>query len=321
MKSPALLLLVVALPAIGGGGAPDAQASGRERLTAHYRAVEARLGGLGGESSPLPFTVDTRDGDGDGDAQGDVFAVLQHDFSELSRALGMASNWCDIAPLHLNVKSCTYREAQGRTLLTLYSGRKFYQRPEDVHVLRYEFRVTSAEEDYFRVVLTADEGPFDTRDYALEVEAMPLDAGGSFLHLGYAYHYGFATRVVLASYFATLGSDKVGFSVVGADAHGNPIYVDGFDGLIERNSVRYQLAIQAYLDTLEVPEGQRFERRIERWFDLTERFRPQLFELEEEEYLRNKRRERSDQLRLQQRLGAESSAGAASSFAFSQGRN
>ncbi len=176
---------------------------------------------------------------------------------------------------------------------------------EDVHVLRYEFRIVEAEEDYFRVVLTAAEGPLDTRDYALELEAIPLATGGTFVHLGYACHYGFGTRMFMAGYFATSGSDKVGFSVVGADAKGNPVYVDGIEGLMERNSVRYQLAIQAYLDTLAVPEGQRFERRIARWFDLTERFRPQLFELEQEEYLRNKRRERSDQLRLQQALTAE----------------
>jgi hypothetical protein len=303
MKTPALLLLLAALPAalpaFGSPAAPAARASGRGRLMAHYRALEAQLGA---ESSPLPFAVDTREGDGD--ARGDVFAVFDHDFETLSQTLEVASNWCDIAPLHLNVKSCTHRETQGRTLLTLYSGRKVYQRPEDVYVLRYEFRVAAAEEDYFRVVLTADEGPLDTRDYVLEVEATPLDAGSTFVHMRYAYRYGLGMRIALASYFATLGSDKVGFSVVGADAEGDPIYVRGFEGLIERNSVRYQLAIQAFLDTLEVPEGQRFERRIERWFDLTERYRPQLFELEEEEYLRNKRRERSDQLRLQRALSA-----------------
>jgi len=64
--------------------------------------------------------------------------------------------------------------------------------------------------------------------------------------------------------------------------------------------VRYQLAIQAYLDTLEAPESERFEQRIARWFTLTERHKRQLYELERHEYLQNKRREYSDQLRLQQ---------------------
>ena len=204
MKPLALLLLFIALLAVGTVIAPDARASGRERLMARYRAIEAPLGG---ESSPLRFAVDTRGGRGD--AQGDVFAVFDHDFEALSRTLGVASNWCDIAPLHLNVKSCTCREAQERTLLTLYSGRKVYERPEDVHVLRYEFHVAEAEENYFRVVLTAAEGPLDTRDYALDLEAIPLATGGTFVHLGYAYRYGFGTRVFMAGYFATLGSDKI----------------------------------------------------------------------------------------------------------------
>jgi hypothetical protein len=300
MKSTARPLLLVALLVVGSAVAPDARASGRGPLLAHFRAIEARLDG---GSSPLPFAVDTRNGDGD--ARGDVFAVFDYDFESVSRALSVASNWCDITPLHLNVKSCTSSEVVGQTLLTLYGGRKVYERPEDAYVLRYEFRIAEAEEDYFRVVLTADEGPFDTWDYALEVEATSLGSGATFVHLRYEYRYGFGTRVALAGYFATFGSAKVGFSVVGSDAKGNPIYVDGLEGLIERNSVRYQLAIQAYLETLDLSEDQRFERRIERWFELTERYRRQLFELEQEEYLRNKRRERFEQLRLQQALTPE----------------
>jgi len=298
MKKPALLLPLVTL--LGVGAASEGRAAGREELVARYRAIEARLA-RGPE--PVSFAVDTRNEPGD--AQGDVFAIVDHGFEALSTTLGLASSWCEIAPLHLNVKSCTYREERGRIFLTFYSGRKSYERPEDAHVLTYEFRVTEASEDYFRVELTASEGPFDTRDYLLELEATPLGTGGTFIHLGYAYHYGLGTRMAMAGYFATRGSRKVGFSVVGTDSRGDPVYVDGIEGLIERNSVRYQLAIQAYLDTLGVPEAQRFERRIAHWFQLTERHRRQLFELEQQEYLQNKRRERSDQLRLQQALAAE----------------
>ena len=108
--------------------------------------------------------------------------------------------------------------------------------------------------------------------------------------------------MALAGYFATRGSGKVGFSVVGEDGSGDPVYVDGLRGLVERNAVRYQLAIEAYLDTMRAPEEQRFERRISRWFDLTRPHRRQLFEIEEHEYIANKRREHSDQLRLQRAL-------------------
>lgn len=297
MKFPMFWLLLALLS--GLTAVPATHAAGREDLAARYRVLE---GQLSRNASPVSFAVDTRGGGGE--ARGDVFAILQHDFASVAAALGTASSWCDIAPLHLNVKSCTYGEERGRTRLTLYSGRKGYERPEDAHVLAYEFELAEAREGYLRVLLTAGEGPLDSSDYVLELEAMPLSAGASFIHLGYAYRYGLGMRLALAGYLATRGSDKVGFSVVGADSAGNPIYVGGMDGLIERNAVRYQLAIQAYLDTRAAPETQRFERSVARWFDLTEPYRRQLFELEEQEYIRNKRRERAEQLRLQKALAS-----------------
>jgi hypothetical protein len=297
MKSPAFRLVLALL--LVSAVAREAHA-GREQLAARYGALAARLSL---DASPVSFAVDTRGGNGE--ARGDVFGILQHDFASVSAALGTASIWCDIAPLHLNVKSCTYGEERGRTRLTLYSGRKGYERPEDAHVLAYEFRLAEAREGYLRVLLTANEGPLDSSDYVLELEAMPLGASASFIHLGYAYRYGLGMRLALAGYFATRGNGKVGFSVVGTDASGNPIYVGGIDGLIERNAVRYQLAIQAYLDTREAPKLERFERSVARWFDLTEPYRRQLFELEQQEYIRNKRRERSQQLRLQKALASE----------------
>ncbi len=70
--------------------------------------------------------------------------------------------------------------------------------------------------------------------------------------------------------------------------------------MIERNAVRYHLAVKAYLDTLGVSEPQRFERRLEHWFELTSGYRTQLFEMERDEYLRCKRQEGANQLRLQE---------------------
>ena len=70
--------------------------------------------------------------------------------------------------------------------------------------------------------------------------------------------------------------------------------------MIERNAMRYHLAVKAYLGTLEVSEPRRFERRLERWFELTSDYRTQLFEMERDEYLRCKRRERANQSLLQE---------------------
>lgn len=106
--------------------------------------------------------------------------------------------------------------------------------------------------------------------------------------------------VAFAQYLQTLGRGKVGFSVVGRSSDGRPIHVGGVQGVIERNAMRYHLAVKAYLETLEVSEPQRFERRIERWFGLTSGYRGQLFEMERDEYLRSKRQEWANQARLQE---------------------
>lgn len=291
---PLLALALIACALITTGFAADANAGGRAELLARHRAfVAARAD----DRDAPPFAVETN-GD-DRSARGHVFTPVSHGFEALAAALGRPSSWCEIAPLHLNVKSCTWSQSAAGARVTLYSGRKTYEPPEDAHVSPYLFERVESRDDYLRVLLTADEGPLDTRDYVIELEAIPAGEGESFVHLRYAYRYGLQTRLAMASYFATLGSGKVGFSVVGADARGNAVYVGGVEGMIERNAVRYQLAIQAYLDTLAEPESERFERRIARWFSLTEGHRRQLYELDRGEYLQNKRREHTDQVRLQ----------------------
>jgi hypothetical protein len=62
-------------------------------------------------------------------------------------------------------------------------------------------------------------------------------------------------------------------------------------GLLERNTVRYYLAIDAYLDALALPPAQQLERRLLDWFAATERHPVQLRELDWETYLQMKRLE------------------------------
>jgi hypothetical protein len=106
-------------------------------------------------------------------------------------------------------------------------------------------------------------------------------------------------RAAIKTYFATIGRDKRGFSIIATAKNGDPVYLGGARGAVERNAVRYYLAIQAYMDTLRIPLNQRFEKRNSRWYDLTARFPRQLYELDKGEYLANKRREHANQLMLQ----------------------
>jgi hypothetical protein len=74
--------------------------------------------------------------------------------------------------------------------------------------------------------------------------------------------------------------------------------------VVERNTMRYYLAIGAYLDSLSLPPQQRIERRLRDWFAATERYPRQLHEISQDEYLVMKRREiERQQMPVQARAG------------------
>ena len=111
-------------------------------------------------------------------------------------------------------------------------------------------------------------------------------------------------RLAEKGYFATLGRGKAGFTVTGTDSNGKPVYVRGPRGAIERNAVRYYLAIQSFMNTLRYPEEKRFSMRISEWYDLTSRYRRQLFDLDRKDYLTFKAKEHENQVILQRQIGA-----------------
>jgi hypothetical protein len=94
-------------------------------------------------------------------------------------------------------------------------------------------------------------------------------------------------------YLASSGRDKVGFSVVGKTAEGEPVYVRGVRGVVERNTMRYYLALEAYLDALDAPAAERVERRLRAFHAGLENYPRQLHELELGRYLDIKRADAS----------------------------
>jgi hypothetical protein len=226
-----------------------------------------------------------------GDLKGDVYAVVERPFAVLEPALQAMSHWCDLLILHLNVKDCSSAGEPPNEVLTLVVGRKIEQDLSDAYQLDFRYRVVSATKEFLRVQMNAEAGPVGTHDYRLSFEAVPLDAAHSFVHLSYAYAYGLAARMATQTYLSTIGRDKVGFSVASKGADGQPVFIDGIRGVLERNTMRYYLAIQAYLDSLNVPPAQQAEKRLHDWFAATERYPRQLHELTAEEYLTMKRSE------------------------------
>lgn len=225
-----------------------------------------------------------------GDLKGDVYAIVEHPFAMVQQALQAPEHWCDILILHLNVKRC---RAGGGTpkMLNLNVGRKFDQPIEDAYQLNFSYSVVAATPEYLQVQLSADEGPLSTKNYRIQVEVVPIDAKRSVIHMSYAYGYGFAARVAMQTYLSTLGSQKVGFTVLERKPDGKPVYQSGVLGLLERNTMRYYLAIDAYLSAYALPAADQAEKRIREWYASTERYAEQLHEMEQNEYLEMKRKE------------------------------
>lgn len=117
---------------------------------------------------------------------------------------------------------------------------------------------------------------------------MPLPEGGSFVRLTYAYGFGVLGRTAMQVYLSTAGRGKIGFTVEpGAD--GRPQPVRGLRGTLERNVMRYHLALLAHGQVDGPPGGDRTQARLRRWFELTEQHAAQLHEVSLEVYLREKR--------------------------------
>ncbi len=275
------LLSLSALVVVVAAAAQDGAA-----LRARHQALQGQLAHNAFERPLVLESVQE-----DARVQGDVHAVLAHPFAVVASALRDSAHWCDILILHLNVKYCRVRGAGTGSVLDLVLGRKFDQPLEQAYPLALDWRVTADGADYQSVQLQSEAGPLGTRDYRIAFEAAPLDARSTFVHLSYAYRHDLTARLALQGYLATLARDKVGFTVVGRDDAGAPLYIGGLRGVVERNAMRYFLAVGAYLDAAGLPAAQQTERRLEGWIDAVERYPRQLHELTREDYLAMKRKE------------------------------
>jgi hypothetical protein len=222
--------------------------------------------------------------------RGDIYAIINSPFEVARAVLGAPDEWCDIMMLHINTKNCRIGGSSG-TALALWIGAKAEQPLEEAHRVDFGFGVRARTPGYLQVRLAADEGPMGTRDYRIELEAVPLEDGRSFIHLGYAYGYGTFGRLAMQTYLATIGRNKVGFSLAGTQADEPPRHIAGLRGVVERNTMRYYLAIEAYLGAMSARPQARLEKRLRDWHAATERYPRQLHEMDAEEYLDMKRKE------------------------------
>jgi hypothetical protein len=227
----------------------------------------------------------------DGSVTGDVYAVLDFPFAAASEALSPVANWCDVLLLHFNIKYCQPTWKGDANVLDVAIGRKYDQPLNRAYRVNFVYGIETQTPEFLHVRLTSSTGPLNTRNYRIVLQAVSLGGERTFIHLSYAYDYGIVGKYAMKAYLGTIGRKKVGFSEVGNDANGQVRYIRGMRGAVERNAMRYFLAIEAFLGTLSVPQQDRWEQRLIHWFDAVERYPRQLHEMDRGEYLAMKRNE------------------------------
>lgn len=259
----ALLVLAYASPLLIA--AQEDNAAGA--LKRKYEEVRPQL-----DKSPFgrPMHIDSTDASGR--MSGDVYAVLDQPFKRVSDGLSGAKQWCEVLTLPFNVQKC---ESDGGQGIKLWVGRKPTSPIEEATQLDFAYGVAARTDDHLRVRLAAPSGPAGTRDYLITFAALPLDDKRTLVHLHYGYAHGTMSKMAMQTYLSTSGADKVGFSSE------NGKLVGGTRGVIERNTMRYFLAIDAHLDTI----GKGRRARLEKWFASTEKYAKQLREMTRDEYI------------------------------------
>jgi hypothetical protein len=222
---------------------------------------------------------------------GDIYAVVNHPFGLVQAGLNSPEHWCEIMILHINTKFCHATTGPSSPTLNINIGKKTPEELPDTEQLAFSYSVAAASPDYLGIVLNAHQGPMGTSGYRILLEAVPLPHAKTFLHLTFSYDVSLSGKLAMKTYLGTIGSNKVGFSVVGKRSDGQPDYIGGVRGLMERNTMRYYLAIDTFLGAASADDTTRAEKRLEDWFTATERYPRQLREMDRQTYLSMKRGE------------------------------
>lgn len=268
-------LAVPVSPAWAAVGVQDARS-----LRDSWVAVRGKLSG-----SPFGRPLLVTSQEESSHVRGDVYAVIDQPLDAILPALRSPTRWCDILLLHLNVKDCQLRGTEAHAVLSMAVGRRHDQALESAQRIDFVFHVASSAADHLAAAMSAESGPFGTRNYHISVGAVAIDAKSSYLHFAYSHGFGAVARLSLQTYLATAGSSKVGFTVVGRDAEDKPVYIDGLRGVIERNAMRYYLAIEVALRGAPPSTPDQTLAQVRAWFDGTERYARQLHELARDEYV------------------------------------
>lgn len=277
-RSTRWLVLGLLIAALGWSAPLAAQGSfsEAEALRDEYRQLfgEPQRSSPGG---PLHLQSQERDGF----VQGHIHAVLEQPFAVARAALSEPPAWCALLLLASNVKACESRVTETAARLDLKVAATVRQTADEASLLGFQWRITVSDPDYLRIEMRAEEGPAGTRNYRLYAQLVELDRTRSLLRLSYEFAYSRTGGVAIRLYLATVARAKVGFTM----EDGQPIR--GLRGLVERNTMRYYIALSTYVEAQAA--SQPLEKALRNWYASAEKYPSQLHELTREEYLTMKR--------------------------------
>lgn len=264
----------IAAVTISACAMPARAADGRQ-LSTLLSLMRAELGNSKFNRPMMLKSSDTADG-----LKGDVYALVDQPLPVLAIALGTPAKWCEAMLLHINNRRCIATTGASGEAVTLSVVRKYDQPVDNAFVLPFTFTLIDKTAQHLEVQLGAPAGPLGTSNYRIVVEAVPADAAHSFLHFSYSYDENFVAHTAIQAYLATFGRSKVGFTVIGHAPDGAPEYIRGMHGLVERNAMRYFLALDAHINA-----GKDAESARNAWFSATETYSRQLREIDRATYL------------------------------------
>jgi hypothetical protein len=263
-----------------------AQADPATTLRAKYASLDEQL-----RLNPFKRALVLESAEASTRLKGDIHAIVDYPFGVVNASLNNPDHWCDVMLLHINIKYCHAMVRPSGTTLRVNIGKKTTE--ELIYTTRVEFVYSAAltSPEFMDITLSAKDGPMGTSDFRLRLEAVALPNGRTFLHLSYSYALNVIGRLAMQTYLKTTGREKVGFTETGKRADGEPDHIGGMRGVVERNTMRYYLAIDSFLGAVRTAPAAQLEKRLQSWFTATELYPRQLHEMDRTTYLEMKRAE------------------------------
>jgi hypothetical protein len=246
-----------------------------------YQSLNLRLA-----QSPLRRGLVLDSSEASDRSSGDVYAVLDLALARLDQVNRDPVRWCEILLLLSNSKNCTSGAGDTIPLLHLQMGTKGPQDLRTTTAMDFRFSTSQAHAAVLDTVLSSSTGPMGTSDGTLRLRAIAISNDQAFIHLHYSYRSSVAGQFATQMYLQTLGRGKVGFSTDPAQGS----YVGGVRGIMERNTMRYFMGLGCAVQfaATDAP-AQRFDRMAACWYEETQRYPVQLYEMPRAEYLDMKR--------------------------------